>query len=129
MPAFDARGVRAITFDVYGTLLDLEATFAPGLAGFLRGRGAALDAADLVRTWEWAYLHEGMVDTFLGGARTSFELLRRSTLSQVLSRGGVAHSREDIEDLLTVRAAPALFPDVLDSLAGLRGAVYAGGAV
>ena len=121
MPAFDARDVRAITFDVYGTLLDLEATFAPGLAGFLRGRGAALDAADLVRTWEWAYLHEGMVDTFLGGARTSFELLRRSTLSQVLSRGGVAHSREDIEDLLTVRAAPALFPDVLDSLAGLRG--------
>ena len=121
MPAFDAADIRAITFDVYGTLLDLEATFAPGLAGFLRGRGAALDAADLVRTWEWAYLHEGMVDTFLGGARTSFELLRRSTLSQVLSSCGVAHSREDIEDLLTVRAAPALFPDVLDSLAGLRG--------
>lgn len=121
MASFDVRGIRGITFDVYGTLLDLEATFAPGFAGFLRGRGSGLDAADLVRTWEWAYLHEGMVDTFLGGARTPFEQLRRSTLSQVLARCGVAHSREDLEELLTVRAAPCLFPDVLEGLAGLRG--------
>ena len=33
--------VRAITFDMYGTLLDLEASFAPGFAEFLKAKGYA----------------------------------------------------------------------------------------
>ena len=121
MPPFDPSAVRAITFDLYGTLLDLEATFAPAFDSFLRERNAAVDAAELVRTWEWAYLHEGMVDTFLGGPRTPFEQLRRTTLSQVFARVGIEHSREDIEELLAVRATPTLFPDVAESLTSLRG--------
>ncbi len=121
MPPFDPRAISAITFDLYGTLLDLEATFAPAFDGFLRDRGVAADAAEMVRTWEWAYLHEGMVDTFLGGERTSFEQLRRSTLSQLFARCSIEHSRHDIEELLTARATPALFPDVVESLTALRG--------
>ena len=116
MPTLDPTNVRAITFDLYGTLLDLEATFAPGFETFFKSKGAAVDAAEFVRTWEWAYLHEGMVDTFLGGARTPFEQLRRTTLSQQFTRSGIEHSREDIEDLLTQRSNPALFPDVVEAL-------------
>ena len=121
MPPFDPTAVRAITFDLYGTLLDLEATFAPAFEVFLKDRGVDADSADMVRTWEWAYLHEGMVDTFLGGPRTPFEQLRRTTLSQVLARMGIEHSREDIEELLAVRATPTLFPDVVESLTAMKG--------
>jgi 2-haloacid dehalogenase len=121
MPAFDPRAIRAVTFDLYGTLLDLEATFAPAFSGFLQARGIEIDAADLVRTWEWAYLHEGMVDTFLGGTRTPFEQLRRTTLSQVFARMGIEHSRDDIDELLTARVTPTLFPDVVESLTAMRG--------
>ena len=120
MPSFDPADVRAITFDLYGTLLDLEATFAPAFDGFLKDKGAGVDAAEFVRTWEWAYLHEGMVDTFIGGSRTPFEQLRRTTLSQVLTRAGIQHSREEIEDLLAVRATPTLFPDVVESLTAMK---------
>ena len=121
MPAVNPGDIGALTFDMYGTLLDLEATFAPAFDGFLRAQGAGWDAAEMVRSWEWVYLHEGMVDTLLGGPRTPFEQLRRTTLSQLFARYGIPHSREDIEELLTVRAAPALFPDVAASLASLRG--------
>ena len=92
----------------------------PPFDGFLRERNTAVDAAELVRTWEWAYLHEGMVDTFLGSPRTPFEQLRRITLSQVFARMGIEHSREDIEELLAVRATPTLFPDVVESLTAMR---------
>ena len=51
MPPFDPQGIRAITFDLYGTLLDLEATFGPAFAGFLHDRNSTLDAVELVRTW------------------------------------------------------------------------------
>lgn len=119
MASFDSSGVRALTFDLYGTLMDLESTFAPAFDGFFKSKGAPVDAAEFVRTWEWAYLHEGMFDTFLGGPRTPFEHLRRTTLSQQLTRVGVTHSREEIEDLLTSRITPTLFPDVVDSLTAL----------
>ena len=114
MPPFDPRSIRAITFDLYGTLLDLEATFAPAFAGFLQERRLDFDATELVQTWEWVYLHEGMVDTFLGGPRTPFEQLRRTTLSQLFSRVGIDHTKDDIEDLLGNRVTPMLFPDVVD---------------
>ena len=120
MPTFDLKAIRAVTFDLYGTLLDLEATFAPAFAGFLRERGLDVDPAALVRTWEWSYLHEGMVDTFLGGPRTSFEQLRRTTLSQLFAHAGIEHSREDVEDLLANRVTPTLFPDVVDALGEMR---------
>ena len=121
MSSFDPSSIRAITFDLYGTLLDLEATFAPAFASFLQERGAAVDATEFVRTWEWAYLHEGMVDTFLGGPRTPFEQLRRITLSQQFTRIGITHTREEIEELLAVRAKPKLFPDVVKALQVMRG--------
>ena len=121
MPPFDSRAIRAITFDLYGTLLDLEATFAPAFGGFLKSRGIDSDPAELARTWEWAYLHEGMVDTFLGEPRTPFEQLRRITLSQLFSRMGIQHDRAEIDDLLTNRVTPTLFSDVVDSLNAMRG--------
>ena len=120
MTAFDPHAISAITFDLYGTLLDLEATFEPGFDAFFRERGEAVDAPRFVQTWEFTYLHEGMVDTFLGGPRTPFEQIRRTTLSQLLTRTGVEHTRDDVEELLTKRAKPTLFPDVLESLAALR---------
>ncbi len=120
MTSFDAGPVQAITFDLYGTLLDLEATFAPAFEGFLRGKDSTVDSVELVRTWEWAYLHEGMVDTFLGGPRTPFEQVRRTTLSQLLARIGVEHTRDEVEDLLARRANPTLFPDVVENLRALR---------
>ena len=116
MPSLDPGSLSAITFDLYGTLLDLEATFAPGFESFLLERGSTLDAPEMVRTWEWAYLHEGMVNTLLGGPRTPFEQLRRTTLSQLFSQYGVAHKRDDIEELLGNRVTPTLFPDVIDAL-------------
>ncbi len=120
MPTSDHSTIEAITFDLYGTLLDLEATFAPAFHGFLKERSIELDAAELVRTWEWVYLHEGMVDTLLGGPRTPFESLRRTTLSQLFSRMGIDHSKDDIDDLLGNRVTPALFPDVVESLEPMR---------
>ena len=120
MTAFDPHAISAITFDLYGTLLDLEATFEPGFDAFFRERGVAVDTPRFVQTWEFTYLHEGMVDTFLGGPRTPFEQVRRTTLSQLLTRTGVDHGRDDVEELLTRRANPTLFPDVIESLVALR---------
>lgn len=113
--------VRAITFDMYGTLLDLEASFAPGFAEFLKAKGFPGSARDVVHDWEAAYLHESNVDSLLGRPRTPFEVVRRLTLSQLFFKLKIEHTKDDIETLVTTQATPALFPDVKENLARLKG--------
>ena len=112
--------VRAITLDMYGTLLDLETSFAPGFGRFLEAKGSSRDAPDVIQIWEATYLRESMVDTMLGRGRTQFEVIRRQCLSQVFSSLGVSHTVDDIEKLLTTDAQVSLYPDVQDGLSALR---------
>ena len=113
--------VRAITFDMYGTLLDLEASFAPGFAEFLKAKGYPGSASDIVQAWEVTYLHESNVDSLLGRPRTPFEVVRRLTLSQLFFKFKIAHTKDDIEQLVTTLAMPTLFPDVIENLTRLQG--------
>ena len=75
--------VGAITFDMYGTLLDLVASFASGFEEFLQSKVYQGSAEDVVQAWEVAYPHESNVDTLLERPRTLFEVVRRLTLSQL----------------------------------------------
>ncbi len=112
--------VRAITFDMYGTLLDLVASFASGFEGFLKAKGYTGSAGDVVQAWETTYLHESNVDSLLGRARTPFEVVRRVTLSQLFFKLKIDHTMDDIEQLVTVKATPTLFPDVKEHLTRLQ---------
>jgi 2-haloacid dehalogenase len=120
MPQAALDSIRAVTFDMYGTLLDLETSFVQGFSQFLKAKGLDLDAAEVVRTWEAAYLHESTVDTLLDRGRTPFERVRRACLSQVFSRLGIDHTLDDVEGLLTSGARVSLFPDVQEGLLALR---------
>ena len=121
MQKIPLQRVRAITFDMYGTLLDLEASFAPGFSEFLKGKGYPGSASEVVQAWEIAYLHECNVDSLLGRARTPFEVVRRLTLSQLFFKFKIEHTMDDIEQLVTTLATPSLFPDVKENLTRLQG--------
>ncbi|PKB71725.1 MAG: haloacid dehalogenase, type II [SAR202 cluster bacterium Io17-Chloro-G6] len=112
--------IRAITLDMYGTLLDLETGFAQGFGRFLKSKGSSRHAAEVIQIWEAVYLRESMVDTMLGRGRTLFEKVRRECLSQVFSSLHVDHKPEDIERLLTTDAQVSLFPDVQEGVSALR---------
>lgn len=121
MPKIPLEPVRAITFDMYGTLLDLDASFAPGFAEFLEANGYPGRASEVVQAWEAAYLFESNVDSFLGRPRTPFEVVRRLTLSQLFFKLKIEHTKDDIEQLVTTQATPTLFPDVNENLTRLKG--------
>jgi 2-haloacid dehalogenase len=112
--------VRAITFDMYGTLLDLVASFASGFDEFLKAKGYPGSADDVVQAWEITYLHESNVDSLLNQPRTPFEVVRRVTLSQLFHKLKISHNKDDIEQLVTTKATPTLFPDVIEHLARLQ---------
>jgi len=116
-----ARAVRALTLDLYGTLLDVESSVRQAFEGFLRARGVSASPWDVVRLWETAYFQETMIDTLLGQGRTPFERVSRQCLGQALDRLGIAHTADDLEGLLASRDRGHLFPGVQEGLKVLRG--------
>ncbi len=112
--------VRAITLDMYGTLLDLEASFAPGFAEFLKAKRYPGNASEVVQAWEAAYLHESNVDSLMGRPRTPFEVVRRLTLGQLFFKLKIEHSKDDIERLVTSKATPTLFHVGKENLTRLK---------
>ena len=112
--------VRAITFDMYGTLLDLVARFASGFDEFLKAKRYPGSADDVIQVWETTDLHESNVDSLLNRPRTPFEVVRRVTLSQLFHKLKISHTKNDIEQLVTTKATPTLFPDVKEHLARLQ---------
>lgn len=78
------------------------------------------NADDVVQAWETTYLHESNVDSLLGRARTPFEIVRRVTLSNLFFKLKIDHTKDDIEQLVTVNATPTLFPDVKEPLNRLK---------
>ncbi|MSQ07413.1 MAG: haloacid dehalogenase type II [Dehalococcoidia bacterium] len=113
--------VRAITLDLYGTLLDVESSVLQGFQVFLRGRGVAATPREVVKAWETAYFQETMIETLLGQGRTPFEQVSRRCLEQVLEQLGVSHSAGDLEGLLASRDSGSLYPGVQEGLKALRG--------
>ena len=82
---------------MYGTLLDLVASFAARFEEFLQSKGYQGSTEDVVQAWEVAYLHGSNADTLLGRPRTPFELVRRLTLSQLFFKLKIDHTKDDIE--------------------------------
>ncbi len=115
------ENVRAVTFDMYGTVLDLLASFGHGFGEFLKAHSSPRNPAEVVRLWEATYLRESMVDTMIGRGRTLFERIRRECLGQVFNQLGIAHSLDEVEKLLTTSARVTLFPDVLEGMLALQG--------
>src|SRR5438132_9919529 len=50
----DALGlVHTLTFDAFGTILDLGGSHAPGLGEFLKSKGSGMTAAELWARWRY----------------------------------------------------------------------------
>ena len=120
MPSARLDGLQAITLDLYGTLLDVESSVLGAFTRFLAAKGCPDAPGDVVRSWESAYFQETMIDTLLGQGRTSFERISRRALGQVLTRQGITHGSEEIEELLASRDLGGLYPDVREGLLALK---------
>ena len=111
--------VRALTLDLYGTLLDVESSLLQAFTDYLKYWEYTGIAREVIRAWESAYFQETMIDTLLDHGRTPFEQISRSCLKQTLSTIDIKATPADVETLLAARVRGTLFPDVQQGLMAL----------
>lgn len=121
------RAVRAVGFDLDGTLFDHRTAARAGATGLLAGLGVVVTPAVLDA---WTAAEDAQFEHWRSG-RVSFAEQRRGRLRAVLPPLGIEPPRDDdgldalfAEYLVAYRAAWTLFPDAVPVLDTLRAQGY-----
>jgi 2-haloacid dehalogenase len=117
-----AHGVKALLFDVFGTVVDWRSSLIADFAGWSRARGVAADWAALVDAWRGAYL-PSMDEVRKNPSREFLNLdaLHRTSLERLVREQDIKGLDEADLDYLTRgwhRLSP--WPDSVAGLARLK---------
>jgi 2-haloacid dehalogenase len=116
-----APGVRALFFDVFGTLVDWRSGVARAAQALLQPQGIALDGIAFAEAWRDQY-QPAMEAVRCGNIPyTKLDVLHRRTLQKILPQFGLGHLPESELDRLTLAWHQLdAWPDVRAGLSKLR---------
>ncbi len=113
--------VRALVFDVFGTVVDWRSGVARAIAPFLAAHGRTdLDAFALADAWRRQY--QPAMEEVRSGRRpfTRLDVLHRENLEKVMQAQGINAAAQDLDALNLAWHALDPWPDVLLGLHRLR---------
>jgi 2-haloacid dehalogenase len=113
--------VKALVFDVFGTVVDWRGSLVRELTAFGRGRGLDTDWARFAD--DWRALYQPAMEEVRSGRRpwTILDVLHRESLIKLLDRHGIKGLQEhEIEHLNTVWHRLDPWPDVVEGLLRLK---------
>ncbi|MFO0998251.1 MAG: haloacid dehalogenase type II [Alphaproteobacteria bacterium] len=116
-----AQAIKALTFDVFGTVVDWRSSIAREIAAFGRRKGLALDANAFADAWR--ELYDPAMDDVRAGRRPWVKLddLHRESLVKLLVRFDVKGvSEAEIDDLNRAWHRLDPWPDVVAGLGRLK---------
>ncbi len=114
------NGVRICMFDLYGTVVDMQAGLTRALTPYLKAKGWAGEPSRLVTWWRRAHFENSMIDALLERAHSPYREIGRISLSYTLERAGVPHSQEEVRRLVAEIERLQPFPDVVEALTRLK---------
>ena len=114
------REIRALVFDQYGTVVDMQGGLTAAVAPFLAARGWSGNPNQFVTWWRRTHFEDSMIDALIDRGHTPYRQIGHRAVSQVMNRAGIAHSRADVEWLVSCIEALKPFPDVVNALSRLH---------
>ena len=94
--------VSTLTFDMFGTVLDLSGSIVPAVRDFLAAAGVEADASAVWADWRTRQRLEQHQDTILMLGHRGYLDSARRALQHTLQRHRVAYTQDAVRDLLQV---------------------------
>ena len=107
-------------FDQYGTVVDMQGGLRDVAADFLKAKGWKGDPDAFVTWWRRTHFENSMIDALLHGEHTSYRAIGELSVAQVMARAGIAHTDEEVRDLVAAIERLKPFPEVPAALDRLR---------
>ena len=108
--------VRTLTFDMFGTVLDLAGSIEPALQSFFRKTGSNTDPAAFWADWRVRQRIEQHQDTILMLGHNGYLDSARRALRHTLRRYGIEHNKVTVLELLRAFERLRAFPDAQQGL-------------
>lgn len=123
-PEILRREIKALVFDQYGTIVDMQSGLTEIAAPFLRKKGWDGEAHRFVTWWRRTHFENSMIDALCDRGHTPYRQIGHRAVSTVLDRCQISYTQEDVEWLVSEIEKLKPFPDVIAALHQLRAAGY-----
>lgn len=118
------REVKALVFDQYGTIVDMQKGLTDIAAPFLAKKGWDGKAHSFVTWWRRTHFENSMIDALCDRGHTPYRQIGHRAVSQVMDRCGITYTQDEVRWLVSEIENLKPFPDVIEALHKLRGAGY-----
>lgn len=108
----DFTSVRALTFDLFGTVLDLGGSLSPYIDEFLKNKGADVAVRDFWSQWRYRQRIEQYQDSLVMMGHSGYLETARRALVYVLAANRVAASPAEVDHFMEAWKELRPFPDV-----------------
>lgn len=112
--------VSALTFDLFGTILDLGGSLTPYIADFLQQKGSSADPARFWAQWRARQRIEQYQDTIMMLGHSGYLEVARRGFVYTLGLNSVEASPAEVADFMRAWQQLSPFPDVLPALERLK---------
>lgn len=123
-PEILRRSIRALVFDQYGTVVDMQGGLTAAVTPFLKGKGWAGDPHQFVTWWRRTHFENSMIDALCARGHTPYREIGHRAVSFVMDRAGIAHTQGEVRWLVAQIECLKPFPEVIAALHRLKAAGY-----
>ena len=114
------RTVTVLTFDLYGTVVDMQAGLTAAVTPYLQAKGWEGRPSAFVTWWRRTHFENSMIDALLDRGHTPYREIGRRALTLTLERAGVPHTPAEVAALVGEIERLQPFDDVVPALRRLR---------
>ena len=116
----DLTRVQALTFDLFGTILDLGGSLTPYIAEFLEGKESTVSAETFWAHWRERQRLEQFQDTLMMLGHSGYLETARRAFVYTLARHAIPATPAEVAELMKAWRHLQPFPDVAPGLERLR---------
>ena len=98
---FIKREVKALTFDQYGTIVDMQGCLTKVAEPFLKEKGWTGDANRFVTWWRRTHFENSMIDSLCNRGHTPYREIGHRAVSFTLERAGIEYTSAEVQMLVS----------------------------
>jgi 2-haloacid dehalogenase len=117
-------GIKALAFDQYGTIVDMQRGLTEAVTPFLKDKGWNGKPDSFVTWWRRTHFENSMIDALCDRGHTKYRTIGERAVSHVMDRCGIRYSMDEARGLVSEIEMLKPFPDVVAALGKLRAAGY-----
>ena len=112
--------VQVLTFDLYGTIVDMQGGLTDAVTPYLRAKGWNGRPESFVTWWRRTHFESSMIDALIDRGHTPYREIGRRALTLTLERAGIRHTQDEVRDLVSQIERLRPFDDVVEALGRLK---------